>query len=571
MKRVTGLLLSALIVLSMTSPAFAEKAGGVSLNIAVASDLHYNQPRERIEGEIDDELYFYANRRAAMEDESGFIIDEFLRSCAADSSLDYVLISGDLADNGKSITQEHLDVADKLRAFEEATGKQVYVCNGNHDCGNNCETTNDKFREIYAGFGFDEAIDTLERTLSYTVNLGEKYRLIVADSCDPDKSTEDGLTSDRVSWIVSQAKKAYSDGRYPVLMMHHNLLDHMPLQRVLSHDFIVRNHQATAERLANAGIKIVFTGHEHGNDVASYTSLSGRIITDFSTTSLTMYPLEYRYVSFEDDVITYSCREITGIDTSALTLACEGYTDEQIALMNGDLRAYSKGFFKAGIKHRLSLSLSREKLGIDESAFYAPVVFTAVDRLLEILEMPLYGEGGVSSLASDYGIDLPETGFENGWDLACEIVSYHYAGNEPFALDGDEVTLLLRVADFIILDALSAVNDEVFLRAANDVISRQGTDGVCRKFTKTVANTFGPVTAGEYLIVAVASPVLYGLAYDSDEIDDLNGTVEGYAAGDEIAAIGNNISGFFEKIALYLSLFMRWFSKIFIPPFLKWI
>ena len=52
-------------------------------------------------------------------------------------------------------------------------------------------------------------------------------------------------------------------------------------------------------------------------------------------------------------------------------------------------------------------------------------------------------------------------------------------------------------------------------------------------------------------------------------MDDLNGTVEGYAAGDEIAAIGNNISGFFEKIALYLSLFMRWFSKIFIPPFLK--
>ena len=569
MKRITGFVLSALIVLSLTSPAFAEKAGGVSLNIAVASDLHYNQPREEIEGEIDDEIYFYANRRAAMEDESGFIIDEFLRECAGDDSLDYVLISGDLADNGKSVVQEHLDVAAKLRAFEELTGKPVYVCNGNHDCGNNCATTNDMFRDIYADFGFNDAIDTLEGTLSYTVNLGEKYLLIVADSCDPDKSTEDGLTADRVSWIVSQAKKAYSQGRYPVLMMHHNLLDHMPLQRVLSHDFIVRNHHATAERLANAGIKIVFTGHEHGNDVASYTSLTGKIITDFSTTSLTMYPLEYRYVSFEDDAVTYSCRDIESIDTAALANACGGFTNEQLALMDEDIGAYSKGFFKAGIKYRLSLSLSREKLGIDEDAFYAPVVFTAVDRLLEILEMPLYGENGVSSLAAEYGIDLPETEFENGWDLATEIVSYHYAGNEPFALDGDEVTLLLKVADFIILDVLSEVNDEVFLSAANDIISRQGTDGVCRKFTKTVANTLGPVTAGEYLIVAVASPLLYGLAYDSDGIDDLNGTVEGYGAGSEITAISNNVSSFFEKVALYISLFMRYFTKIFIPPFMR--
>ena len=567
MKKTLSALLSAIIFCSVTLPVFSANAGGACLNIALASDLHYNQPREEISGDIDDEIYFYANRRAAMEDESGFIIDEFLRQCRENDSLDYVLISGDLADNGKSTPEEHYDVAAKLKEFEDETGIPVYVCNGNHDCGNNCATTNDDFREIYADFGYAEAKETLEGTLSYTVDLDEKYTLIVADSCDPDKSTEDGFTADRLNWVVSQAKKIKSQGRYPVLMMHHNLLDHMPVQRVISHDFIVRNHTLTAEKFANAGIKVVFTGHEHGNDVASYTSALGNTITDFSTTSLTMYPLEYRCISFTDDTITYEKKSIDSIDTDALTAACDGFTDEQISLMNEDFASYSKGFFKAGIKYRLTLSLSPEKLGIDENAFYAPVVYTAIDGLLRIMDMPLYGEDSVQTLASEYGIGLPETSFADGWDLATEILSYHYAGNEPYALDGPEVTLLLRVADLILLDALSDVNDDVFLKAANSIASSLGTGGICKEFTKTMAKTFGPVTAGEYLIVAIASPLLYGFAYDSDEINDTDGLIDGYAVNNNAAAVKDNVSGFFSKILLYISLFSRYILKIFTKPF----
>ncbi len=564
MKKIIASAMSLLIAFISASPAFSAQAGGDSLNIAVASDLHYNIPREQIEGEIDDDIYFYANRRAALEDESGFIIDEFLRQCAEDSAVDYVLISGDLADNGRSTPQEHYDVAAKLRAFEEETGKPVYVCNGNHDSGDNSETTNEKFREIYYDFGYSEALDTQEGTLSYTADLGEKYRLIVADSCDSGKSTEDGLTSSRVSWIVKEAEKAYDEGKYPVLMMHHNLLDHMPVQRILSHDFIVQNHTAVAEKLANAGIKTVFTGHEHGSDVISYTSASGKKITDFSTTSLTMYPLEYRVVNFTDDVITYSSRSIDSIDTDALTAASSGYSDEQISLMNAGMNDYAKGFFKAGIRYRLWLSLTPEKLGVDEDAFYAPVVYTAVNRLLEIFDMPLYGEGSVSALAAEYGIDLPESGYADGWDLATEIVSYHYAGDEPFALDSTEVTLLLKIVDLILLDALSGVNDGVFLAAANKLVSSLGTEGICRSFTKALANTLGPVTAGEYFLLAVASPILYGLAFDRDGLADNNGEIEGYAVNDAGANISANVTSFFEKIRLYFTFFLNYISKIFL-------
>ena len=133
MKKIISILLSVLMVVSCVSVGFAAETSEPDLKFAVASDLHYNVPREELEGnpsqpiEIDHPIYWYANRRAAMEDESGFIIDEFLRQCAEDDSIEYVLIPGDLADNGRVIVEEHLAVAEKFKAFEEATGKSVFV------------------------------------------------------------------------------------------------------------------------------------------------------------------------------------------------------------------------------------------------------------------------------------------------------------------------------------------------------------------------------------------------------------------------------------------------------------
>lgn len=565
MKKAVCALLTALIVFGALSVSFTAFAADEKIGIAVASDLHYNIPRDEIEGDIDDEIFFYANRRAAMEDESGFIIDEFLRQCAEDDAIQYVFISGDIADNGRRIEQEHLDVASKLARFEEETGKPVYLINGNHDTGAGAEDiTNERFREIYYEFGFNEAIETMPGNLSYTADLGEKYRLIAADSCDPSKSTEDGLTSDRVNWIVKQAEKAEKDGRYPVLMMHHNLLDHMPLQRILSRNFIVRNHFLTAAKLADAGIRIVFTGHEHGSDVISYTSALGNTIADFSTTSLTMYPLSYRFVEFSDDTVTYSEKKIESIDFDALTERVSGYTPEQLSLMKADFREYSKQFFKAGIRYRLWLGLTPEKLGIDSDAFYADLVFDAVGGLTDILAMPLYGENGLKEKAKEYNIDIPDSDYENGWDVATEVVGYHYAGDEPFALDSVEVTLILKIADYLLLEDLSSVNDKHFLGAANKILSNFGTDSVCKDFTKAAAKTVGPVTAGEYFILAVASPLLYGLAYDRDSLSDNNGSLPGYVAEHSNAqALSDKITGGTQKIMLYLSLFFRYILKIF--------
>lgn len=568
MKKVLSVILSAvLLITSLTvgMTAFAAE-DEYAMSFAVASDLHYNLPREELEGPIDDEIYWYANRRAAMEDESGFIIDEFLRQAAENDDVEFVLVPGDIADNGRRIRQEHLDVAAKFKAFEESTGKQIYVTVGNHDVGaGENDTQIQHFKEIYADFGYDQALYIDDENGSYTANLGDKYRLISLDSCDYTKSTEDGMSLEKVQWVCDEADKALEEGRYPILMMHHNLLDHMPMQRILSRNFIVRFHLTTANLFANHGIKLVFTGHEHCSDVTSFTSTSGNVIYDFANTSLTMYPLQYRMIYLTKDKIEYEAKTIDSIDLDALTATVNGYSEEQLALMEAGLNEYAKGFLKAGVEYRLELSMSREKLGIDEDAFYADLVFTAVDGLLGILNMPLYGEGGVQELAKEYNIDIPDSEYETGWDLATELVSYHYAGEEPFDLYSTEVTILLRTVALILLDDLSTVSDEVFLSAANELLANLGIDGVTKELTKLGTEVFGPVTAGEYFLLAIASPLLYEFGFDSDGVNDNNGVIEGYGAdANNLSNIGIAVVDVASKIALYLSFFVDIVSKIFV-------
>ncbi len=570
MKKFLSVALSLLLLITSVSVVGSAVETEPDLSFAVASDLHYNVPEEELtaSGEIDDEIYWYANRRAAMENESGWIIDEFLNQCAEDDNVDFVLISGDLADNGKVIVQEHLDVAAKFAAFEKKTGKQIYVTVGNHDAGLNCETTPEVFKEIYHEFGYAEALTVVEDNCSYTANLGEKYRLISLDSCDPDKSTGDGMSAEKMDWVRKQAQQAKKDGRYPILMMHHNLLDHMPVQSIFSKDFIVQFHLSTADLFANWGIKVVFTGHEHCSDAATYTSSLGNTIYDFATTSLTMYPLQYRTFIFTDEEITYKAQTVDKLDTEALSAAIKGYSQEQLDLMNAGLNEYSKGFLKAGVQWRLTRSLKMEQMGIEEDSVFYDLVNTAVGGLRKILEEPLYGEGGIQQLAAEYNIDIPDSEYETGWDVATELVGAHYAGEESFDFNTTEVTIFLRLVALVLRDDLATVADDVFFEAANKLFANFGTDEFVTDITKLATKVLGAVTPAEYLLLAIASPIIYNFAVDSDGVNDNNGAIEGYGT----VSAKENASNIFDRIIdsictviRYISMFFTFIVKIIIP------
>lgn len=565
MKKVLSIILSVIMASSVLCVGVCAEEKN-DLSFAVASDLHYSAPEEELEKTNDDPIFWHATRRCEMENETGLIIDEFLNQCAESDDVEYVLISGDLANRGRSRPEDHLVIAQKLRDFEKKSGKEVYVINGNHDASNDQATTLARFKEIYAEFGYDHALTTRADDCSYTADLGEKYRLIALDSNHETKSTEDGMTADRLKWVKEQAELAKEDGRYPIVMMHHNLLDHLPIQRVLSRNFIVKFHFTTAELFADWGIKTVFTGHEHCSDATVYTSALGNKLYDFATTSLAMYPLEYRVVKYNDNEIKYETRSVDKIDYDALTATTKGYTDEQIAAMRADLRAFSKGYLKAGVQYRLELSLSPEKMGIDEGSAYSKPIIYAVDKLISLLRMPLCGdENSLQSIAKEYGIEIPDSDYKTGWDLATDLVAWHYSGGEHFDTDSVEVTTLLRAVATILRNDFAGIADDVLLKAANSFLGELGYGPIADSLTKYCISKFGVYTKAEIFLVAVASPILYKFACDNDGVDDNNGVIEGYGTVNfktNVSNIVENLDSLSEKITFYLRLVMSYLAKL---------
>ena len=532
MKKFIAILLTLSLVFSLCAvSASAAEEDGPDISYAVASDLHFNFPDEELEWFSEDPIYGYANRRAAMENESSLIIDEFLNQCAEDKAIQFVLIAGDLTDNGKGDYTEHVAVAEKLEAFEVKTGKSVYVIPGNHDICNpskDDDTDLARFMEIYADFGYDKALTKDLPYASYAADLGEKYRLIALDSNDPSKSTEDGMNDHKVQWVIDQAEQAYADGRYPILMMHHNLLDHMPMQRVLSHDFIIRDHTATAEKWADAGIKLVFSGHEHCSDATSFTSTKGNVISDFATTSLTMYPLQYRYIEMTDEAIAYEAKTIDKIDTDDLKEMIPDYTEEQLAEMNKGLNAFAKQFLKNGVEWRLERGFQDEQLGIKPGDIYYDLVRDAVDALNDVLNMPLYGEGSAQELGRTYGIEIPDSEYKDGWDVATELVAAHYAGCEDYPLSGRDVTILLRTVSIVLKTELAYIDSLTFTQAVTALVATStGAEQFTLLENYVLGLGYGPISPGEYFLLALLSPVLMSFAND-DEVDDNNGIIDGY-------------------------------------------
>lgn len=564
MEKVLSIILSVIMASSVLCVGVCAEEKN-DLSFAVASDLHYSAPEEELEKTNDDPIFWHATRRCEMENETGLIIDEFLNQCAESDDVEYVLISGDLANRGRSRPEDHLVIAQKLRDFEKKSGKEVYVINGNHDASNDQATTLARFKEIYAEFGYDHALTTRADDCSYTADLGEKYRLIALDSNHETKSTEDGMTADRLKWVKEQAELAKEDGRYPIVMMHHNLLDHLPIQRVLSRNFIVKFHFTTAELFADWGIKTVFTGHEHCSDATVYTSALGNKLYDFATTSLAMYPLEYRVVKYNDNEIKYETRSVDKIDYDALTATTKGYTDEQIAAMRADLRDFSKGYLKAGVQYRLELSLSPEKMGIDEESAYSKPIIYAVDKLISLLRMPLCGENSLQSIAKEYGIEIPDSDYKTGWDLATDLVAWHYSGGEHFDTDSVEVTTLLRAVATILRNDFAGIADDVLLKAANSFLGELGYGPIADSLTKYCISKFGVYTKAEIFLVAVASPILYKFACDNDGVDDNNGVIEGYGTVNfktNISNIVENLDSLSENITFYLRLVMSYLAKL---------
>ena len=264
------------------------------------------------------ESYLQQDRKLLRESEA--ILDAAIDAVQNEAGIDFVLVPGDLTKDGERAGHEA--VADALARLE-ADGIRAYVVPGNHDINNPhayaytgdtpvaAETvTPAEFAEIYSRYGYAEAIDQDPDSLSYVAEPVPGVWLLALDSCRYAENAAAGkpVTGGRFSaatltWIQETIQTAKSRNKQIIAMAHHGLLEHFTGQSMANPgaEYVIEDWETVSRSLADAGLRLVFTGHYHAQDITrkTWTRDDGTTysLTDVETGSLVTYPSPYRVVS----------------------------------------------------------------------------------------------------------------------------------------------------------------------------------------------------------------------------------------------------------------------------------
>ncbi len=302
------------------------------IKIAVAPDIHYMHP-DLLPEHISDSpslMEYLGLDRKLLE-----LSDPILRKVISElikEKPDILLIPGDLTKDGEWIS--HKAVAKFLQDLED-TGIKVYVVPGNNDIDNPdafsyvdedpvpvTNINSDEFEQIYGKFGYNDENEALyyrdENSLSYICQPYDNVNLWIL-GIDNNKYTvtADGMkvsgaiNPETLVWIGENMEYARENNIKVLAMMHHGILEHYSGQSMV--EPLIKNSQDVAIALMNAGVRLIFTGHYHANDIAEFTH-DGKTLYDIQTGSLVTPPSSYRIMELDDNFIKIQTRRVTSID-----------------------------------------------------------------------------------------------------------------------------------------------------------------------------------------------------------------------------------------------------------------
>lgn len=533
LKKSLSIILSLTLVLcSCLVLTASAKNDSDEFGFAVASDTHYVHPVKQAGTTLADEGWVttFNSESESLTNQSGFIIDEFLKECAENPKCQFVLITGDLATHGRDYVSEHEAVAAKFRKFEKETGKQVYVINGNHDNAKDMPVDHKKFTEIYHEFGYDEALSTDEGTCSYSANLNDEYTLVALDTCDERYRVVPNNDITRMDWAVKQIKAAKKQGKKVIMIMHHNLLEHNPFQKLNEKNYVVNTPYSFAGLLADLGVKLVFSGHTHCNNVKSYTSFLGNTIYDFSMSSLGNFPAEYKYFNVTDSKISYETKKINHIDADKLAEVCKGFSNEALEMMKNNLQTYTWNMSYREYSEDLRENISPETLGVEESSALYAKLKPVTDTIKEMSDTPIYGKGGIQEQAAAYGLEIPDSEYKTLNDAMTLAMLRCKIGDKRYNLNSNDFTVLIRLLAFTVRKSIAATADSDILSDANEILGKLGYKGsVADNMLRDFSEKYGFATPEEKEALAIAYGLWGGYFSDVDGVENRDGAIPGYA------------------------------------------
>lgn len=301
------------------------------LKIAVLSDLHYMDPSLlRADGSAF-QMYLMQDRKLLAESDA--ILEQLIRELLIEKP-DLVLITGDLTKDGELVC--HLEVIKQLRILE-ANRIKVLVVPGNHDISNPdavlfdgdhtepVETISaEQFSSLYAAYGYGSAIARDPNSLSYLSEPFKNFFVLAIDANEYyDNTSEYSVTAGKIKdatmdWIETQLAGLKSKkGKAVIGMMHHGVIEHFMGESVIFPDYLVDDRFTRADELMQAGLKVIFTGHFHGNDAVQLTS-DGLTLTDIETGSPVSYNSPYRIINVTNNIMYINTNHITTIDYPGL-------------------------------------------------------------------------------------------------------------------------------------------------------------------------------------------------------------------------------------------------------------
>ncbi|HOB92319.1 MAG: metallophosphoesterase [Bacillota bacterium] len=322
-----SLLILIVVLASTTGPfaSFGKAAVYPQTRFAVISDPHVFDVSLGTEGPVFQE-HLISDRKLLIQSRE---LLEAAVSELCNEDLDFVIVAGDLTKDGERINHE-LCASILSRLIE--SGIAVYVVPGNHDILNGyamsftstgaspvASVTPEEFAEIYAKMGYEQAIVRDSASLSYVVEPVPGLWLVAMDACRyrenaPEATSVVGgrFSEDTLKWLDSVMNLATSSGKALLGVMHHGVVEHYKGQQRFFGDFLVEDWKLIAERFAASGMKVVFTGHYHAQDItkaAFTTDIGGKkrnvFIFDVETGALVTYPCPYRVVEITEDQVMH--------------------------------------------------------------------------------------------------------------------------------------------------------------------------------------------------------------------------------------------------------------------------
>lgn len=409
------------------------------------TDLHYYPARVLEAAGKEWEKRALYDQRCVAESEA--IVDAALEYIARRNEIQTVLITGDVVCDGE--LAGHISLAAKLKKLKDA-GKRVFLITASHDIrpdpkGYSEEkgeyvvesATKEQLFDIYYDFGLRDALSIHKPTNSYCVQLEQGYRLLMLnDDRDGWGADSYGFSQEQLVWAKEQMDAAHKAGDEMLAVCHHPLLSPVKFYRLFSPHEMIDDCDKVAAFLADNGVRLLFTGHTHMQNINYFDSPSGNRLYEINTGCLTAYPSPIREITLDGNTLSAETHHPDHIDYDLQCKPYMVYLKEHFDFMLNDIFYSAAHDIERFCELGESFSLKKEQ------AQKLKIPIHLAGKLLESLTFKRAGKllGVLHKIAPRmYDVRL--------CDFLITLVNNVYGGTRNYAPGSAEYDSFMAVAD----------------------------------------------------------------------------------------------------------------------------